>query len=109
MENKKLIFTLLLLGVLITEVVYAQITVPTSFERTLKNLINLIVTGVAILVAITMILAAVTYVTSGGDPAAIERAKNMFVYAIIGLGVAIVSWAFINWILGRFGAGKLPS
>lgn len=50
-------------------------------------------------VAVFMIIyAGIRYTTSGGDPKAVEGAKNTLVWAIIGLVVILLSFAIINFI-----------
>ncbi|MDB5166991.1 MAG: rane protein of unknown function [Candidatus Saccharibacteria bacterium] len=52
---------------------------------------------------IVIIIAGFIYVTSSGEAAAITRAKNMILYAVVGLVVAFSAYAIINWVLKAFG------
>lgn len=51
------------------------------------NLIKYTASAIAVLV---LVMAGVTYITSGSDPGKREKAKNMAMYVIIGL---VVIWA----------------
>lgn len=46
-------------------------------------------------------LGGVTYVRANGDPGTIKRAKEMIIYALVGLVVAIFASAIINFIFQR--------
>ncbi|TAL14692.1 hypothetical protein EPN95_02200 [Patescibacteria group bacterium] len=52
---------------------------------------------------VVIIIAGFTYVTSSGEAAAITRAKNMILYAVVGLVVAFSAYAIIHWVLHAFG------
>lgn len=46
-------------------------------------------------------IAGLQYVLSGGDPQKTTRAKDTILYAVIGLVVAIMSFAIVTFVLGR--------
>ena len=48
---------------------------------------------------IMLILGGLRYVISGGNAAAITAAKNTILYAIVGLIVALLAYAAINFVL----------
>ena len=50
---------------------------------------------------IVIIIAAMMYTSSGGEPAQVSKAKNMILYAIIGLVVIIMAFAITWFVLGR--------
>lgn len=61
-----------------------------------------IVFGIAGALALLMvILAGFKYITSGGDPQAVAKAKNTLVYSIIGLAVCILAEVIVNFVLGQ--------
>lgn len=51
---------------------------------------------------LVIIIAGVFYVTSMGDPAIITKAKNALIYSTIGLIVALLSYAIVNFVIGVF-------
>ncbi len=58
-----------------------------------------LVFDIAIAIAVFFIVVAGFYfVTAGGEPANIEKAKKIFLWTIVGLFVAVASKAIINWI-----------
>lgn len=58
-----------------------------------------IVIGVA---AIFMIIfAGMKYVTSGGDSSAVASAKNMIIYALVGIVVAAMAFYLVGFVLTK--------
>lgn len=53
---------------------------------------------------IMIIIGGLRYVTSGGDSSNVSAAKNTILYAIVGLIVALLSYALINFVLSSFSA-----
>lgn len=51
---------------------------------------------------IMIIVGGLRYVISGGDSAAVSAAKNTILYAIVGVIVAILAYAIINFVIGSF-------
>ena len=66
------------------------------------NLIINVVLGIIGLVAVVMIiLGGVQYTTSSGDAAKVKKAKDTILYGIIGLVVALLAFAIVNFVLGN--------
>ena len=49
---------------------------------------------------IMLIIGGIRYTLSGGDSGNVTAAKNTILYAIIGLVVAFLAFAIVNWVLG---------
>ena len=64
-----------------------------------KNIISILLWVVGIAAVIVIIYAGITFVTAAGNPSAITRAKTMIIYAVIGLAVAILSYAIVNFVI----------
>ncbi len=56
---------------------------------------------------IMIIIGGLRYVVSGGDSSNVAAAKNTILYAIVGLIVALLSYALINFVLTSFSADGL--
>jgi hypothetical protein len=54
---------------------------------------------------IMIIIGGLRYVISGGDSSNITAAKNTVLYALIGLIIALLSYAVIRFVLTSFTAG----
>lgn len=70
-----------------------------SAEKFFRNIVNFLLMVVGILAVIMIIVAAIKYTTSGGDSAKLTSAKNTLLYSIIGLAVAVLSFAIVNFVL----------
>jgi hypothetical protein len=66
---------------------------------TVSNTLIYIVGAVAV---IFLIIGGLRYVISNGDPKAVTAAKDTILYAIIGIVVAILSYAAVNFVISRF-------
>ena len=62
--------------------------------------LNLFSAVVGIIAVVMIIVGGVKYITSGGDSGNVTSAKNTILYAIIGLVIAFLAFAIVNWVLG---------
>lgn len=69
-----------------------------------KDLINLLLWAIGVLAVIMIIHSGLKYVTSRGDAAGVKSAKDTLLYAVIGLVVAILAFAIVNFVIGQFGS-----
>ena len=70
-----------------------------DFVHTLTNALLFILGAVSVIV---IILAGITYTTSGGDPELVKKAMNSLRYSVIGLVVALLAYAIVNFVLTTF-------
>ncbi|MBQ6147331.1 hypothetical protein IJI70_00600 [Candidatus Saccharibacteria bacterium] len=75
----------------------------TSLTDVIKNIINIILYVVGVLAVVMIIFGGVQYTTSAGDTNKVTKAKNTILYGIVGLVVAILAYAIVNFIVGRIG------
>ena len=73
-----------------------------SADQLLKNGLNLVYYIVGILAVVVIVLSGLSYVTSAGDSGKVTRAKNMILYAVVGLVVVIAAYAITNFVILRF-------
>ena len=52
--------------------------------------------GIAVLI---LMIAALKYVTSQGDPAAVAKAKNTIIYTLIGLAVIAGAFGIVSFVV----------
>jgi hypothetical protein len=64
----------------------------------IQTVINIMLFIVGILSVIMIIFGGIRYVTSTGDKGKVDSAKNTILYAIVGLVVAIVAFAVVQWV-----------
>lgn len=74
-----------------------------SIFTTIVNILLFIIGAISV---IMLIIGGIRYTVSGGDAAAVTAAKNTILYAIIGLVVAFLAFAVVNWVLGSLTAGS---
>lgn len=67
--------------------------------RTIVNVLLFLIGAVAV---IMLIIGGIRYTLSGGDSAAVKAAKDTILYAVIGIIVALLSYAIVNWVLDSF-------
>ena len=68
----------------------------------IKTIVNTLLFVVGVLAVIMIIVAGISYTTSAGDASKITRAKNTLTYAIVGLVIAFLAFAIVNWVLKIF-------
>jgi type IV secretion system pilin len=71
-------------------------------NKMIKIVINLILSVLGIISVIMIILGGIRYTTSGGDSAGIKTARDTIIYAIVGLVIAILAFAIVNFVLDSF-------
>lgn len=68
---------------------------------TIQGIINWVLAALGIVAVIMMIIGGVTYMTSQGDPGKTKKAKDTILYGIIGLIVALLAYAIVNFVLAN--------
>jgi len=80
-----------------------QLGIPRiNADDLLRNGINLVYYIAGIVAVIVIVIAGITYATSVGDSGRITRAKNMILYAVIGLVVLVAAFAITNFVMDNF-------
>lgn len=64
-----------------------------------KDFVNIMLFAVGILAVIMLIWGGIRYVLSGGDSGAVSSAKKTIIYAVVGLIVAILAYAIVNFVI----------
>ena len=68
-----------------------------SIFTTIVNVLLFIIGAICV---IMLIWGGIRYTTSAGNSASVTAAKNTIMYAIIGLVIAFLAFAIVNWVLG---------
>lgn len=79
---------------------------PTTGEKCLFN--KIIDTALFLIGAISVIMliyGGIRYTLSGGKPEAVTNAKNTILYAIVGIVVALLAYAIIDFVVGVLAPG----
>ena len=64
-----------------------------------RQVTNTILYVVGIIAVVMLIIGGIKYVVSGGDSKKVTDAKNTVLYAIIGLVVAFLAFAIVNFVI----------
>jgi hypothetical protein len=64
---------------------------------------NTVLFAVGIISVIMLIVGGLRYIISGGDSKKVTDAKNTIMYAIIGLIIAILAFAIVNFVISAVG------
>lgn len=65
-------------------------------------IVNTLLFIVGLLAVIMIIFSGIQYVTSTGDSGRVSKAKNTLIYSIVGLIVAFLAFALVNWVFQLF-------
>lgn len=76
-----------------------------DFRAIILNIVNFFLGFLGLIAVIMVIYGGITYVTAGGNQEAIDKAKKIIMYAIIGIVIVLISFALINTVIGGATAG----
>ena len=71
-----------------------------------KQITNTILYIVGVVAVIMLIIGGIKYLISGGDSKKVTDAKNTILYAIIGLVIAVLSFAIVNFVIASLPSGS---
>ncbi len=74
----------------------------------LNQFTNIALYVIGFISVVMLIWGGLRYVISGGDSKKITDAKNTILYALIGLVVAFLAYAIVNFVLNAIGAASTP-
>ena len=74
----------------------------TSLEDQIKQITNVLLFLLGAIAVIMIIIGGIRYATSNGDSGSIKSAKDTILYAVIGLIVAILAYAIVNFVITSF-------
>lgn len=75
-----------------------------DFSNLMTNIINTILLVLGMIAVLMIIIGGIRYTTSNGESAQITAAKNTILYSVVGLVIAILSFAIVNFVLARLGS-----
>jgi len=73
-----------------------------SVPAIVKSAINILLYAAGTIAVIVIIIGSIRFVTSEGDPARANKGRDSVVFALIGLVLASVAYAIVNFVLGQF-------
>ncbi|MDP4038445.1 MAG: pilin [bacterium] len=73
-----------------------------SLPKQIQNITNTLLFIIGIAAVIMLIVGGLMYIFSGGDSENTKKAKDTILYAVIGIVVALLSFAIVSFVIGRF-------
>jgi hypothetical protein len=77
-------------------------TETTSLGEKVKVVVNVLLFLIGAVSVIVIIIGGIRYVTSNGDASQVTGAKNTILYAVIGIIVALLAYAIVNFVVKQF-------
>lgn len=71
----------------------------TDLMVTLDTIINVVLGVLGLLAVVVIIYGGFMYTTSAGDASKIKKAKDTIMYGVIGLVIALLAYAIVNFVL----------
>lgn len=68
----------------------------------IAGVLNTVYFSAGVAAVIVIIISAIFYTISQGDPAKVKRGKDGILYAIVGLVVILLAFVITNFVIGRF-------
>ena len=77
----------------------SQLAKQSNLMKTLQLVVNVIVGVIGFVAVIMMIMGGISFVTSQGDASKVAKARNTILYGVVGLVVALLAFAIVNFVL----------
>lgn len=74
----------------------------TDVGKLIKTIVNVLLFVLGALAVIMIVIGGIKYTVSNGDASAVTSAKNTIFYAVIGLIVALMAYAIVNFVITQF-------
>ena len=68
----------------------------------IQTVINILLYILGAVAVVMIVIGGIKYTVSGGDSSAVTSAKNTILYAIVGIIVAVLAFAIVNFVLDSF-------
>jgi hypothetical protein len=68
----------------------------------IQNVVNMMLFLLGAIAVVMIVIGGIRYTTSNGDSSNIKAAKDTILYAAVGLIIAIMAYAIVNFVVGAF-------
>ncbi len=68
----------------------------------IKNVINTLLVVLGMISVVMIVVGGIRYTTSHGDSSQTKAARETILYAVVGVVVAILAYAIVNFVVSRF-------
>lgn len=73
-----------------------------TLKGKIKTVVDILLFLLGAIAVIMIVVGGLRYVLSSGDASQITSAKNTILYAVIGVIVALLAYAIVNWVIDKF-------
>ncbi|HET8884023.1 MAG TPA: hypothetical protein VFM68_00955 [Candidatus Saccharimonadales bacterium] len=73
-----------------------------NFNQRIKDIINVMLFLIGAISVIMIIIGGIRYTTSAGDSSRVKASKDTIMYAVVGLVIALMAFAIVNFVVGAF-------
>ena len=74
----------------------------TKLKDGIKTVTNVLLFVLGAIAVIMIIIGGIRYTTSNGDSGQVTSAKNTILYAVVGLVIALLAYAIVNFVVDTF-------
>ena len=78
----------------------------TTAPSVIEYLIKAVISVLGIVAVFVIVMGGQRYIVSNGDPGKVTQAKNMILYGIIGLVVALLAFAIVSFVVSAVFSSK---
>ena len=68
----------------------------------IQAIVNMLLFLLGAIAVVMIVIGGMRYTTSNGDSSSTKAAKDTILYAVIGLIIAIMAYAIVNFVVGAF-------
>ena len=65
----------------------------------IQAIVNSIILVCGTIAVVFIVIGGISFITSSGDPGKAKKAKDTILYAVIGLIIAALAFAIVNWVI----------
>jgi hypothetical protein len=73
-----------------------------SVDSLVGTIVNVLLFVIGAIAVVMLIWGGIRYTTSAGNSASVTAAKNTILYSIVGLVIAFLAFAIVNWVFRLF-------
>lgn len=73
----------------------------TKVKSVMKSVVDVLLMTVGVISIIMIVIGGIMFALSSGDASKVTKARNMVIYAVVGLVVALFASAIINFVFNK--------
>lgn len=73
-----------------------------TLQEQIRVVVNILLFLLGAIAVVMIVIGGIRFATANGDQSAVTSAKNTILYAVVGVIVAIMAYAIVNFILDQF-------